>query len=205
MQSDKNTPSPLLMEEYRRQLLEMSRRAAPPPPTQTSETSNETNWLDRYYPMPNIEQDKAAMASMPKEEAPPTEEPAPPIAENPFVGYLRVFAFTANEAEPIEGARVVVRRGDVLYANTTTNRDGYSPIIPLPSVDPSLTLSPGETQPYTTYTIQIHADGFRPVTHENVPVYGNNYVTQPVVLLPLLPGADPDDGQNFTSGGPANL
>ena len=200
MESSKNIPSPTQMEEYRRQMLEMSRRAAPPPP---SAAPAEENWLDSRYPEPHFEQDRAALAPISEPEPPP--EPAPPIAESPFVGYLRVFAFTANEAEPIQGARVAVRRGDTLFANTATDRDGYTPVIPLPSVDPALTLQPGGPQPYVTYDIQVTADGFRPVLHENVPVYGNNYVTQPVTLLPLLPGADPNEMQDYISGGPANL
>lgn len=199
MESPKNIPSPIQMEEYRRQMLEMSRRAAPPTPVSVPA---EDNWLDSRYPEPHFEQDRAAIAPVTE---PPSEEPAPPIAESPFVGYLRVFAFTANEAEPIQGARVTVRRGDTLFSNTATDRDGYTPVIPLPSVDPALTLQPGGPQPYVTYDIQVTADGFRPVLHENVPVYGNNYVTQPVTLLPLLPGADPDEMQDFSSGGPTNL
>ncbi len=204
MQSDKKIPSPAQMEEYRRQLLELSRRATPPlsPPPPA-----EDNWLDSRFPEPHIEQDKTALPPTAAEE-PPAETnstTAPPVEESPFVGYLRIFAFAASEAEPIEGARVVVSRGDTLYANTATNRDGYSPVISLPTVDPALTLQPGASQPYIPYNIQVTAEGFRPVTHDNVPIYGNNYVTQPVVLLPLLPGADPDAMQDFTSGGPANL
>ena len=189
MPSPKSVPSPAEMEEYRRQLLEMSRRA----------TAQDGNWLDTRFPAPDIEKDKAAIAPVAE------ESPAPPIAESPFVGYLRVFVYTANAAEPLEGARVVVSRDGTLYANTTTDRDGYSPVIPLPTVDPALTLQPGSVQPYVTYTIQVKRAGFQPVMHENVPVYGNNYVTQPVVLLPLLPNADPNAMQDFTSGGPANL
>lgn len=210
MQTDKNTPSPALMDEYRRQMLEMHRRAAPAPTPPA-----EDNWLDSRYPEPHFQQDRAAMA--PQAEEPPQPEPPtppeepqeptpdPPIAESPFVGYLRVFTFTGDGAEPISGAWVTVSRGNTLYANTETNRDGYTPVIPLPSVDPDLTLQPGNFQPYIAYTIRVNADGFRPVRHDNVPVYGNNYVTLPVTLLPLLPGADPDAMQNYTSGGPANL
>ena len=213
MQSDKKIPSPAEMEEYRRQLLELSRRAVSSPP---ASPPAEENWLDSRFPEPHIELDKATMAPVTEEEPPQTEPstpseeseapvPAPPIAESPFVGYLRIFTSTANEAEPIEEARVTVSRGDTLYANTATNRDGYTPVIPLPTVDPNLTLQPGGPQPYVTYTIQVNANGFRPIRYENVPIYGNNYVTQSVVLLPLLPGEDPDVTQDFTSGGPANL
>jgi len=212
MQTDKSAPSPALMDEYRRQMMEMHRRAAPlPPPPPPAEE----NWLDSRYPEPHFEQDRAAMVPqaeetpLPEPPAPPEDPeiptPAPPIAESPFVGYLRVFTSTSNEAEPIEGALVTVSRGDTLYANSTTNRDGYTPVIPLPSVDPDLTLQPGGPQPYVSYTIRVNAEGFRPVRFENVPIYGNNYVTQPVALLPLLPGADPDAMQDFASGGPANL
>ena len=195
-----HTPDNKTMEAYRRQMMEMYQQAAPAPPAVTDEDA----WLDSRYPEPHFEQDRAAIAPVTEPE-PPSEEPTPPIAESPFVGYLRVFAFTAGEAEPIQGARVAVRRGDTLYANTKTDWDGYTPVIPLPSVDPALTLQPGGPQPYVAYDILVTAEGFRPVLHENVPVYGNNYVTQPVTLLPLLPGADPDEMQDFVSGGPANL
>ena len=191
MPTPANSPSPTLIEEYRRQILEMSRRAAAPP--------QEENWLDTRFPEPHIEQDKAAISPI------TAESPTPPVAESSFVGYLRVFVYTADEAEPIPDARVVVSRNGALYANITTDRDGYSPVIALPTVDPALTLQPNSIQPYVTYDIQVNRNGFRPVLHENVPIYGNTYVTQPVVLLPLLPNANDDAMQDFVSGGPANL
>lgn len=189
MHTDKNVPSPAVMEEYRRQLLEMRRRAAP---------TTDDDWLNRHYPEPNIEHDKAAIIA-------PPEQPAPPIAETPFVGYLRVFTFTANEAEPIVGAQITVRRDGTLYANVSTDRDGYTPVIPLPTVDPARSLQPGGPQPYVTYDIQVNAQGFLTTQHTNVPLYGNTYVTQPIAMLPLLPNGNPDATQAFTSGGPANL
>ena len=199
MQPDSNALSPSLIEDYRRQMMEMNRRATPPSSTPAP---MDEEWLDTHFPEPHFQQDRAAMASATAEEPP---APLPPIAESSFVGYLRVFTFTANEAEPIEGAHVVVGREDTIYANTATDRDGYTPVIPLPTIDPALTLQPRGPQPYVTYTIRVTADGFRPVIHENVPIYGNNYVTQPVALHPLLPGADPEDRQRFVSGGPINL
>ena len=161
----------------------------------------------------------AAQAEPTSPTAPPTPPPTPPqeseqpslppIAENPFIGYVRVFAFTASEAEPLQGARVTVSRseegGEVLYANTETDADGFTPVIPLPTVDPALSLRPGGAQPFIPYDIRVTADGFRPVIHRNVPIYGNNYVTQPAALVPLLPGGENSDTQQFQSGGPADL
>lgn len=189
------------IDAYRRQMMEMYRQATPSPTPVT-----EDNWLDSRYPEPNVERDRATMApSTPPEPIPPPPPPEPPA----YVGYLRVFAFTGGGAEPVPGARVVVTRADgdeqTVYANLTTDRDGFTPVVALPSVDPALTLRPGSAQPYVTYAVRVTADGFQSVEHRNIPVYGDNYVTQPVAMTPILPGQDADNTQEFTSGGPANL
>lgn len=215
----KDTPNANLMDTYRRQMLEMYRQATPSPAV-----TAEDNWLDERYPEPNIEQDKAAITPQqptptpepepqpePEPEPEPQPQPTPPPDDDTaaFVGYLRIFAFTGSGAEPIEGARVVVTRPEegtqTVYANLTTDRDGFTPVIALPSVDPALTLRPGTVQPYVTYAVRVTADGFQPIEHRNIPVYGDNYVTQPVSMTPILPGGDADSTQEFTSGGPANL
>lgn len=184
------------IDRYRREMLALYQRnipaqtePAPPPPEPAAP--------EAPLPLPT--------PALPAE----PELPRPPIEESPFVGYLRVFVFTANGAEPLAGARVAVTRraaeGEVLYANSETDRDGFTPVIPLPSVDPALSLQPGSPQPFIPYDIRVTAEGFRPALHRNVPVYGNNYVTQPVSLVPLLPGENPTDNQLFQSGGPADL
>lgn len=136
--------------------------------------------------------------------------PAPPQETAAYTGYLRVFVFTGNTAEPLPGARVTVTRpadgeGDVLFASTVTDRDGFTPVIPLPSVSPALTLRPDIPHPYVAYDIRVTADGFLPTLYENVPVYGDNYVTQPAAMVPLLPGQDRNDSRTFSSNGPADL
>ena len=192
------------MEAYRRQMMEMYQQVTPSPPAVTVEE----DWLDSRYPSPNIERDKEAIAPpAPPPEPTPEPPPTPPDTAD-FVGYLRVFAFTGGGAEPIPDARVIVTlpEGDTqtVFANLTTDRDGYTPVIPLPSVDPALTLRPGVAQPYVAYAVRVTADGFQPVEHRNVPVYGDNYVTQSVAMIPILPNREANT-QEFTSGGPTNL
>ena len=207
MKTQNKTPDANRIDDYRRQMLEMYRQSSPPL------TVQEDNWLDVRYPEPNIEQDKQAIASplpAPQPTSIPDTSTSTPTPDAPaYVGYLRVYAFTGGGAEPISGARVVVTRADngdrSVYANLTTDRDGFTPVISLPSVDPALTLRPGVSQPYIAYTVRVTADGFQPVEHRNIPVYGNNYVTQPVTMTPVLPGRDADNTKEFTSGGPANL
>ena len=196
-----HSPDNNTIENYRRQMMEMYRQSIPSP----ASVADEENWLDSRYPEPHIEQDKATIAPPPSD---PTPQPvSPPPAD--FVGYLRVFAFTGGGAEPIAGARVIVTQPTegtpTIFANLTTDRDGFTPVIALPSVDPALTLRPGVAQPYVTYAVHVTADGFQPVEHRNIPVYGDNYVTQPVAMTPILPGKDADTTQEFTSGGPTNL
>ena len=195
-----NKPSPTadVIDTYRRQMLEMYRSATPSSPVETEDE----NWLDSRYPLPNIPQDRVAITTpTPIVE---TESPSPI-----FVGYLRVYVFTGGGAEPIVGARVIISRPtddrQTIYANLTTNADGFTSVIALPSVDPALTLQPGTTQPYVAYTIRVTADGFQPAEHRNVPVYGHNYVTQPVAMTPIVVGDTENSGQIYTSGGPENL
>ncbi len=145
-------------------------------------------------------------------QVPRDEQPTPTATEEApaYTGYLRVFVFTGDTAEPLPGARVTVTRpaqgeGDIIFASTTTDIDGFTPVIPLPSVSPALTMQPNNIQPYVTYNIRVNADGFSPTIYENVPVYGNNYVTQPAAMVPLLEGQDPNDTRTFPSQGPADL
>lgn len=230
-----------LIEEYNRQLMNTYRQQTPTPPS-----APERNWLDEQYPLPDIERDRAALASaeMPSVEQPSTNEqtpiqeqtapppetpqfpytdedlngevprgdetPAPPeIGPSPYVGYLRVFVFTGQTAEPLQGATVSVTRKqgerDDLYATATTNIDGFTPILPLPSVNPALTMRPDIPSPYIAYDIRVDALGFQPVIYENVPIYGNNYVTQSASMLPLIPGQDASTPRVYRSGAPTNL
>lgn len=138
------------------------------------------------------------------------DTPAPPeIGASPYVGYLRVFVFTGQSAKPLQGATVAVTREqgerDELYATATTDGDGFTPILPLPSVNPALTMRPDIPSPYIAYDIRVDALGFQPVIYENVPIYGNNYVTQSASMLPLVAGQDPTVPRIFRSGAPINL
>ena len=194
MHIDPSVPNTRLIDTYRQQMMDMYRQAVPSPAA--ADTAD--NWLDSRFPVPDIPRDKESM------------EPSPSLAaSNDFNGYLRVYAFTAGGAEPIVGAQILVTRPndetETIYANLTTDQDGFTAVIPLPSVDPALTLQPGTILPYVAYTIQATADGFQSVVHRSVPVYGDNYVTQPIAMIPSLPTAMEGKAQEFTSSGPTNL
>lgn len=208
-----------LIEQYNRELMAAYRQR---PRSLTQEE------LDARYPPPNIEQDRQRLAGAaitastppipaqqtdtPTEAPTETLPPAPPAETPPFIGSLQIYAYTGSTAEPIEGAQVFVSRdngdGALLYASVITDRSGLTPVIPLPTVDPTLTQSPNASQgtlPYVGYDIQVTRTGFVPLRFENVPVYGGNGVTQPAAMVPLIAGDNPDLPLVYHSGGPENL
>lgn len=198
-------------------------------------SAQEENWLERDFPLPDPEKDRQRLAeevkTAPAADAPLPSFPytdqqlrgaipvplTPPIfekeAEKPpeyasFEGFLRVFVFTGQEAEPLAGAAVTVTRQEgereQLYATAVTDRNGQTPLLSLPSVDPAQTLRPGVAKPFVSYDVRVHADGFFTAIYRDIPVYGGSRVTQSAGLYPLIPGADATP-LVFRSGGPADL
>lgn len=211
MEQEKRPLSPTEIERYRQQMMKFYQQQTTPASIQPSAPApmpaESENWLEKNYPAPDVERDRAALVIETESAAPSIQESAPPPSD--FVGYLRVFVFTGNEAEPIPVARVTVTRADAeestVFASVQTDQDGLTPVIPLPSVDPALTLRPGTVQPYVAYDIQVNKEGFGTSTYRQVPVYGNNYVTQPVPLYPGVIGNESMNDRYFVSGGPDNL
>jgi hypothetical protein len=66
-------------------------------------------------------------------------------------------------------------------------------------------MRPNRPTPYVAYNIRVDALGFQPVIYENVPIYGNDYVTQSASMLPLIPGQSPNSPRIYHSGAPINL
>ena len=107
-------------------------------------------------------------------------------AEN--VGYLVIRVSTARGAIPLENAAVSVRgntpeTSGIVYS-MTTDRDGLTQKISLPAPAKALSGSPGNSQPFSTWNIDVFKDGYVPVRFQNVPVYSSIVSVQPAVLVP---------------------
>lgn len=212
MEQEKKALSPTEIERYRQQMMQLYQQHTPPPSIQVSlpgpSPIESEHWLEENYPEPDFERDRQVLVIENETASPPIQESAPPPPSD-FVGYLRVFVFTGNEAEPIPAARVTVTRtdeiGSTVFASVQTNQDGLTPVVSLPSVDPALTLRPSTIQPYVAYDIQVSKEGFGTSSYGRVPVYGNNYVTQPVPLYPIVIGNEAMNDRRFISSGPSNL
>lgn len=109
--------------------------------------------------------------------------------ENESIGYLVVKVSTARGAIPLENAAVTVRGNTPESSGTLyslrTDRDGITEKISLPAPARSLSESPGNPAPFSTWNIDVFKQGYIPVTFQNVPVYSSVISVQPAVLVPV--------------------
>ncbi len=125
-----------------------------------------------------------------------------PYTEMTGTGYLVVRASAASESLPLEGATVFIRGGkendSALIASLTTGIDGLTPKVALAAPPRSLSESPGNITPFSSYTIDVHLNGYPTVTAQNIPIFDGITSVQSVVMIPLPKNGFPD---NFTPFG----
>ena len=110
------------------------------------------------------------------------------------IGYLIVRVSTALGTIPIQNAAVTVRgaqeTNSEIVHSLTTNSDGQTARIPLPAPPKSNSSSPNMQAPYSTYSVDVFADGYAPLYVSNVPVFSSVISIQPAILLPLPEGSN---------------
>ena len=108
-------------------------------------------------------------------------------AEN--VGYMVVRVSTAGGAIPLEDAAVSIRgstpESSGIVFSMTTDRDGLTPKVALPAPARSLSGSPGNPQPFSTWNIDVFKNGYIPARFQSVPVYSSIVSVQPATLVPI--------------------
>lgn len=99
-------------------------------------------------------------------------------------GYIQVRAYTASEATPVPDALVLVLQDGQLVRQTLTDADGLTELMELRTVSRELSQEEGTAHPYTTYDLQITAEGYLPVTSLSVPVFGGVTAIQNIAMIP---------------------
>ncbi len=107
----------------------------------------------------------------------------------PSTGYLVVKVSTARGAIPIEGASVNIRGAEqensqIIYS-LTTDSDGKTEKIALPTPPRELSETPGAVAPYALYDIDVFKDGYSDLFIHKVPLFGSITAIQPAILIPL--------------------
>ncbi len=103
------------------------------------------------------------------------------------IGYLQVQTRTARGAVPLEGARVWVLddEGNVLE-RLVTDESGETQKVSLETLDGSYSQDPGYVgKPYAEYGVFADAEGFEPVSVEEIPIFDGQTALLPVALTPL--------------------
>ncbi len=130
---------------------------------------------------------------------------SPPEGETGH-GYLTVRVTTARGAIPLAGATVSVRGSQIedsgIAAVATTGRDGLTPRFSLAVPPRENSESPGLSDPFYSYHIEVSQDGYRTQNFYNVPVFEGISALQTVEMIPLAAngvsdGFTLDDGRVY--------
>ena len=106
-------------------------------------------------------------------------------------GSLRVRAYTASEALPVEGAvvRVMGATEDnrLVSFSSITDRDGLSDLMTLPAPDLGYSLSPDPAEmPYSLYDLEISAEGYFTKRIKGMTVFSG---INSIQLVNMIPGS----------------
>lgn len=108
---------------------------------------------------------------------------------NTSEGYLIIRAFTASEALPVPNVIVRIYSADEINLGSDfsikTGRSGQTERITLEAPDKAYTLVPNSPeQAYSTYNVELSADGYQPKTLQNVSIFSGVLSILPVEMVP---------------------
>lgn len=103
-------------------------------------------------------------------------------------GNLIIQVRTAESAIPIGNAKIkIIDPEGRVIDNLVTDESGETNPISLETVDKSLSLAPNyEGNPYTSYDLEITAEGFNSLYISGVHIFDGETAIQPVELIPML-------------------
>ena len=121
-------------------------------------------------------------------------------------GKIRVRAYTADGALPVEGTLVKIYGADeynkdVKYS-LITDSNGITDEISVPTPSKQYSTSPGALEnPYAVYNVELAKDGYYPKRIDNVPVFSDVKAFLPIEMMPLAYSENGDvmPSQNLNS------
>ncbi len=115
------------------------------------------------------------------------EEISPEKETDEITSYATFSArvFTGNNAYPIENAKVLVVKDSKLFTFLTTDRDGVTKKVRLPSFPEDNSLNPDSEMQRVNYTGEVYATGFTPKKGLLISAVGGSDVVLDVQMTPL--------------------
>ena len=103
-----------------------------------------------------------------------------------FSGQLQLRIISNIGYIPIANATIkILSPENTTNMTVTTNPSGETEDIVLPAPNPRYTMAPSDTQPYTTYDVEVEAEGYEPFLITGVAVYADTLAIQVIRLIPL--------------------
>lgn len=105
------------------------------------------------------------------------------------MGYLQFRVSTAQSAIPIENAQVLIRAaeeyGGGIVSTVVSDRSGLTPRVPLETLPRALSESPGYTQPFYRYHVDVSKEGYYTQYYQGIPVFDGISAVQSIEMIPL--------------------
>lgn len=105
-------------------------------------------------------------------------------------GRLQVFVNTRLQSRPISQASVTISytgNPTETLEQLTTDSNGRTPVLDLPTPPLEYSLAPNENQPYSEYTINVSAEGYAPVSISGSELLSGETSVQQVQMIPETP------------------
>ena len=120
------------------------------------------------------------------------------IMENNQVdtGKLQIQVQSSVRNVPIQDARIQISytgNPTQTIEEVVTDESGQSPTLELPAPPVEYSLEPGETQPYSEYTLNVSAPGYTPFDISGIEIMSTATAVQSVYLEPQEPGEQIDN------------
>ncbi|MCI8729788.1 MAG: peptidoglycan-binding protein [Lachnospiraceae bacterium] len=120
------------------------------------------------------------------------------IMENNQVdtGKLQIQVQSSVRNVPIQDARIQISytgNPTQTIEEVVTDESGQSPTLELPAPPVEYSLEPGETQPYSEYTLNVSAPGYTPFDISGIEILSTATAIQSVYLEPQEPGEQIDN------------
>lgn len=104
------------------------------------------------------------------------------IKENPDKGYLKIQAFTAYQAIPIENVEILITKDigndKVIFFQRKTDSSGIINNIELPAPTGTVDLNAQEIPKYTTYDLTAIHEGYEAIKKYEIAMFGDVRVIQ---------------------------
>lgn len=112
------------------------------------------------------------------------------IEENPSTGYLKIEAFTAYRAIPVENVEILITKDinndKVVFFRGYTDSSGMINNIELPAPAEQTSISPENPPKYTLYDLTAIHQGYESIKKYDIGMFGGIKVIQYVKMTPEI-------------------